>query len=65
MATKAPLEERLQQIQAEIEEAIAAHVTRVAAENPGVPAGSIRQMITAPYTCSCKAFASLRAKGEL
>ena len=58
-----PLEERIQQIRTEIEAIIEARVNVVAQESPGVPAGVIRNLLTARApACPCPQYLELSAK---
>ena len=58
-----PLEERIQQIRAEIEAVIDARVDLVASESPGVPPGVIRNLLTARApACPCSQYLELNAK---
>ena len=57
------LEERIQQIRAEIEAVIDARVNVVASESPGVPPGVIRNLLTARApACPCTQYLELSAK---
>ena len=59
----APLEERIQQIRAEIEAVIDARVDVVARESPGVPPGVIRNLLTARApACPCAQYLELGTK---
>ncbi len=56
----ATLEERIGQIRAEIEAIIDARAGAVAKENPGVPSGVIRNLLTARApACPCSQFLEL------
>ena len=58
-----PLEERIQQIRAEIEAVIDARVNVVASESPGVPPGVIRNLLTARApACPCTQYLELSVK---
>ena len=58
-----PLEERIQQIRAEIDAVIDARVDVVARESPGVPPGVIRNLLTARApACPCAQYLELRTK---
>ena len=58
-----PLEERIQQIRAEIEAIVDARVDVVARESPGVPPGVIRNLLTARApACPCTQYLELSAK---
>jgi hypothetical protein len=60
----ASLEERIKQIRAEIDAVISAKTVIVAEENPGVPAGVIRNLLTARAPdCACAQYLEL-ARGE-
>ncbi len=55
-----PLEERIRQIRADIEIIIAARTAAVAKENPGVPPGVIRNLLTARApACACAQYLEL------
>jgi hypothetical protein len=55
-----PLEERIRQLRAEIDAVIDAKTTAVAKENPGVPAGVIRNLLTARApACACSQYLEL------
>jgi hypothetical protein len=54
------LEDRIQQIRAEIEAVIDRRAGTVAKENPGVPAGVIRNLLTARApACPCMQYLEL------
>jgi hypothetical protein len=54
------LEERIKAIRAEIDAIIAARVDSVAKESPGVPAGVIRNLLTARApACPCAQYLEL------
>lgn len=58
-----PLEERIQQIRAEIEAIIDTRVNAVAGESPGVPPGVIRNLLTARApACPCSQYLELNTK---
>lgn len=58
-----PLEDRIKQVRADIEEIIDARVELVARESPGVPPGVIRNLLTARApACPCAQFLELNAK---
>jgi len=58
-----PLEERIQQVRAEIEAVIDARVNVVASESPGVPPGVIRNLLTARApACPCTQYLELSVK---
>jgi hypothetical protein len=59
--TRTPtLEDRIRQIRAEIEAVIDTRAGSVAKENPGVPAGVIRNLLTARApACPCTQFLEL------
>jgi hypothetical protein len=60
----ATLEDRIKQIRAEIEAIIDTLAGTVAKENPGVPAGVIRNLLTARApACPCTQFLELDRKG--
>jgi hypothetical protein len=55
-----PLEERIKKLRAEIDAVIDAKTADVARENPGVPAGVIRNLLTARApTCACSQYLEL------
>jgi hypothetical protein len=55
------LEDRIQQIRGEIETIIEARVAAVAEQSPGVPAGVIRNLITARTpACACAQYLALK-----
>lgn len=55
-----PLEERISQLRAEIDAVIDAKTAAVAKENPGVPAGVIRNLLTARApACACSQYLEL------
>ncbi len=58
-----PLEDRIKQVRADIEEIIDARVELVARESPGVPPGVIRNLLTARApACPCAQFLELNAE---
>jgi len=64
MATKQPrlttIEERIAQLRVEIDGIIDARVARIASESPGVPAGVIRNLLTARApSCRCAQYIEL------
>ena len=55
-----PLEERIRQLRAEIDAVIDAKTAAVARENPGVPTGVIRNLLTARSpACACAQYLEL------
>jgi hypothetical protein len=55
-----PLDERIRQLRAEIDAVIDAKTVAVAKENPGVPAGVIRNLLTARApACACSQYLEL------
>jgi hypothetical protein len=55
-----PLEERIKQLRAEIDAVIDAKTIAVARENPGVPSGVIRNLLTARSpACACAQYLEL------
>jgi hypothetical protein len=55
-----PLENRINQLRAEIEAVIDARARAVAQESPGVPLGVIRNLLTARApTCACAQYLQL------
>jgi hypothetical protein len=55
-----PLEERIKRIRAEIDAVIDSKTAVVAKENPGVPAGVIRNLLTARApNCACAQYLEL------
>ena len=55
-----PLEQRIKQLRAEIDAVIDAKTAAVASENPGVPAGVIRNLLTARApACACSQYLEL------
>ncbi|WP_256809016.1 hypothetical protein [Bradyrhizobium sp. Bra64] len=60
----ARLEERIEELRAEIDGIIDDRVARIAGESPGVPAGVIRNLLTARApSCRCAQYIEL-CKGE-
>jgi hypothetical protein len=58
--TQLPLEERIKQIRADVEAIIDAKTATVARENPGVPPGVIRNLLTARApSCVCTQYLEL------
>jgi hypothetical protein len=54
------IEERIAELRAEIDGIIDARVARIAGENPGVPAGVIRNLLTARTpSCRCAQYIEL------
>lgn len=54
------LEDRIRDIRAEIDTVIKAHVEAVARDNPGVPSGVIRNLLTARApACACAQYLEL------
>lgn len=54
------LDDRIRQVQEEVETIIEARVAAVAAQSPGVPAGVIRNLITARApACACAQYLAL------
>ncbi|MCK1393639.1 hypothetical protein IVB29_23145 [Bradyrhizobium sp. 1] len=54
------IEERIEELRAEIDGIIDARVDRIASENPGVPAGVIRNLLTARVpSCRCAQYIEL------
>lgn len=57
------LEDRISELRAEIDGIIDARVVRIAAESPGVPAGVIRNLLTARApSCRCAQYIELCGK---
>ena len=55
------LEDRIRQIQSEVDSIIEARVAEVARQNPGVPAGVIRNLMTARApACACAQYFALK-----
>jgi hypothetical protein len=55
-----PLEEKIRQLRAEIDAVIDAKTAAVAKENPGVPSGVIRTLLTArAAACACSQYLEL------
>jgi len=64
MATKQPralrLEDRIEELRAEIDAIIDARVENIAEQSPGVPAGVIRNLLTARApSCRCAQYLAL------
>lgn len=58
-----PLEDRIKQVRADIDEVIDARVKLVAIESPGVPPGVIRNLLTARApACPCAQYLDLNTK---
>lgn len=54
------IEDRIEELRAEIDGIIDAHVARIASESPGVPAGVIRNLLTARApSCRCAQYIEL------
>ena len=67
MATKLQrltrIEDRIEELRAEIDGIIDAQVARIASESPGVPAGVIRNLLTARApSCRCAQYIELCGK---
>lgn len=63
MTAAAPLEERIKRIRADIDAIIDARVAAVAKENPGVPPGVIRNLLTARApACACAQYLELEGQ---
>lgn len=65
MATKqrpvTRIEDRIEELRAEIDGLIDARVAKIASESPGVPAGVIRNLLTARApSCRCAQYIALR-----
>jgi hypothetical protein len=59
------LEDRIQQLRADIETIISAKVEALAKESPGVPMGVIRNLLTARApTCACAQYLELKREGR-
>ena len=55
------LEDRIRQLRSEVDSMIEARVAAVAEQSPGVPAGVIRNLITARApTCACAQYLALK-----
>ncbi|WP_024514601.1 hypothetical protein [Bradyrhizobium sp. Tv2a-2] len=55
------LEERIRQIRTEVESIVEARVAAVAEQSPGVPAGVIRNLLTARApACACAQYLALK-----
>ena len=62
MTRTPPLEERIKQIRADVEAIIDAKAEAVAKENPGVPTGVIRNLLTARApACPCSQYLEIAA----
>lgn len=60
----APLEDRIRQIRADIDAIIDARAEAVAKENPGVPSGVIRNLLTARApACPCAQYLEIAGAG--
>jgi len=58
-----PLEERIKRIRADIDVIIDARIATVAKENPGVPPGVIRNLLTARApACACAQYLELESR---
>ncbi|WP_035705037.1 MULTISPECIES: hypothetical protein [Bradyrhizobium] len=67
MATKLQrvtrIEDRIEELRAEIDGIIDARVARIASESPGVPAGVIRNLLTARApSCRCAQYLELHSR---
>lgn len=64
-STRTPrLEDRIRQIRADIDAIIDARTKAVAKENPGVPSGVIRNLLTARApACPCAQYLELEGEG--
>jgi len=59
------LDDRIRQVRDEVETIIEARVAAVAAQSPGVPAGVIRNLITARApACTCAQYLALKREEE-
>lgn len=59
----ARLEDRIEELRAEIDDIIDARVAAIASENPGVPGGVIRNLLTARApSCRCAQYIELCGK---
>jgi hypothetical protein len=59
------LEDRIQQLRADIEAIISAKVEAIAKESPGVPIGVIRNLLTARApACLCVQYLELNGEGR-
>jgi hypothetical protein len=59
-----PLEDRIKQIRADIDAIIDARTEAVARENPGVPSGVIRNLLTARApACPCAQYLEIAGEG--
>ncbi len=62
MTRTPPLEERIKRIRADIEAIVDARAEAVAKENPGVPVGVIRNLLTARApACPCAQYLEIAA----
>jgi hypothetical protein len=60
-----PLEDRIRQIRVDIDAVIDARAETVAKENPGVPIGVIRNLLTARApACPCAQYLELSGEGR-
>jgi len=60
----APLEDRIRQIRADIDAIIDARAEAVAKENPGVPTGVVRNLLTARApACPCAQYLEIGGRG--
>lgn len=58
------IEDRIEELRAEIDGIIDARVARIASESPGVPAGVIRNLLTARApSCRCAQYIELCGRG--
>ena len=64
-ASRAPsLEDRIRQIRAEVEALIDARASAIAKQTPGVPAGVVRNLLTARTpACPCAQYLALNEAG--
>ena len=63
LTTELPLETRIKQIRADIDAIIDARTAAVAKENPGVPPGVIRNLLTARApACACAQYLELEGQ---
>jgi hypothetical protein len=59
-----PLEDRIRQIRADIDAIIDARAEAVAKENPGVPSGVVRNLLTARAPdCPCAQYLEISGRG--
>jgi hypothetical protein len=64
LASTPPLEHRIKQIRADIDAIIDARAEAVARENPGVPSGVIRNLLTARApACPCAQYLEIASEG--